>query len=1151
LSTNGLAKHNMLQRLLLIVECILFAACLHAQRVYTNTSVLASGNWYKVAVNRQGIYKVDVAFLNRLGVNTNGLQSQSIQLFGNGGGMLPENNALPAADDLVENAVKIMDGGDGVFSGSDYFLFYAPGPDRWLYDSAGSRYRYQKNSYSDQCFYYLNVRGAGKRMAIESGADIASEQVTTYDFLYHSETDTINFLKSGREWFGQEFSNTPGNATRQNFVVKIPGLLSGQSITIRTNVAARSVGAASGMEVRVNGQALPTLPIPMVSGNFLEAFATNPQQQATINLLAADSLLGLQLSFLPGAFNAQAWLNWLQVNTRAALVMQPGLPLFFRDRPSAGAGKIARFTVQNTPAATQVWNVTNPLAPVETNSTVSNGSLVFLSEVFTVKEFVAFDEKALLTPLPMGAVPNQNLHTSIVADMLLVTHPLLLAEAQRLSSFKTNNNGLRVKVVTTEQVFNEFSSGSPDPSAIRNFVKMYYDRAGGDSTKRPRFLLLLGDASFDYKQRLRNNTNLVPGYQSMASVNPLQTYTSDDFFGFLNDIDDINSTTNPPLLNIAIGRIPAATPAQAKTVVNKIIQYNNPNALGPWRMQSTFIADDEDGNLHFTDAEDISANAALANGLLVQNKIYLDAYKQEGGSGGSRYPAVNQAIINQLNSGSIVWNYSGHGGSQRLADEAIFDRDAVNKLDNSNRLPLFVTATCDFAPYDDPTVASIGDDVLMGNANGAIALTTTTRLVFAFSNKVINNNFLKVLLAPAANGQYLSIGEALRRAKNETYLQGDVVNNRKFTLLGDPSVVPAFATPNIQVTTINNLPPSGNDTLKALNKYLVAGQVTTLGGTVNLTFNGSVYVNIYGPQQQVTLLANDAGSTAATFLQQPAPFYKGRATVQNGQFSITFIVPKDVNFLPQTGQMVLYADNGQTDACQNFTAFKVGGTGSNQLADREGPVIQPFLNDEKFVNGGLVNQAPLLLLKLTDSSGINTAGTGIGHDITAVIDGNEKNILVLNDFYETELNSFQKGTVRFPLTTLTDGAHSIKVKAWDVANNPAEATIDFVVAAEKDLQLSHVFNYPNPFTTRTNFWFQHNQPPGNLTVLIQIFGVTGKLVHQIQRIINATGNRCNEIEWDGKDAYSEKLGKGVYIYKVTVTNSNGKKVTKTEKLYLL
>ena len=1116
---------------------------------YAANSVLSSSNWHKLSVDKEGVYKMDLTFFTKLGINTSGLSSTSLRLFGNGGKMLPESNQSQVVDDLQEISLQVFDGGDGQLNGTDYCLFYAGGPDQWVNESSNQSFQHIKNLYSDQAYFFLSVGGTGKRMLIKPAGTTANSQVSTFNYRYFHENDTLNFLKSGKEWFGEEYSNTPGNTTTRTFALTLPGTTAG-AVSLKTNFEARSVGAQSRLEIKVNNQPLPSLSIAAVSGNFLEPFANQGESTASISLPAPTNAITVGYNFLPGSFNAQGWLNWFEVHGRATLQYPANGQLTFRDWPSAGAGKVAEFTISNAPASVSVWDVTDEQNPALMSGSPLGTSYRFINEASFLREYIAFTPTSLLIPNAIGLIANQNLHQPAFSNMLIVTVPVLRTQALRIAAYHQQKNGLQGTVVTTDQVFNEFASGSPDPSAIRNWVKMYYDRSSADTSKRPKYLLLFGDASFDYKSRIRNNTNLVPAFESPNSLEPLYTYTSDDFFGYLDATDDVNNTVAPPLLDIGIGRIPAASVEQATNFVNKIIAYSSPASFGLWRNQSTFVADDEDGNLHLSDVEEIVSTASAADSLLVVNKIYLDAYRQVSGSGGSRYPLVNKDILNQINSGNLIWNYSGHGGSQRLAEEAILDRDVINQFNNKNKLPLFITATCDFAPFDDPTVNSLGEELLLLNDRGAIALTTTTRLVFASSNKVINNSFLKALLRPAASGMYPTLGEAIKKAKNSTNSSGDIINNRKFTLLGDPAMKLAFPQHKIIIIAINGKAAIANDTIQALNKYTIEGLVTDRGNNVLTGFDGGLWLNLYGPPQVLKTLANDPGSQVATFSQQNNALYKGRVSVEKGQFSCTFIVPKDINYQVGKGKINLYAATRETDANGLLAELNIGGLGG-LINDKEGPSIQPYLNDEKFVNGGLANEKPILILKLADSSGINSSGTGIGHDITAILDGDEKNVQVLNDFYEGALDTYQKGTVRFQLPALADGSHSLKLKAWDVANNSTETILEFISAKQQDLQLTHVFNYPNPFTTRTSFWFEHNQSLGNLQVLISIYSLTGKLVHQIQRIISPSGFRSNEIEWDGRDAYSEKLGRGVYIYRISVTAPNGKKIEKTEKLYLL
>jgi hypothetical protein len=810
---------------------------------------------------------------------------------------------------------------------------------------------------------------------------------------------------------------------------------------------------------------------------------------------------------------------------------------------------VGRFVISNAGNTTQAWDVTDPLNPVKMNAALQGTDLSFVNDCSRLREYVSFNATNFMTPVAIGKINNQDLHSAGAADFLVVAAPALFAQAQRLAQFHQVKNNLRYVVVSTDQVFNEFSSGAPDPTAIRDFAKMFYDRAGSIAANKPKYLLLFGDASFDYKDRVNNNTNLVPGYENNNSLDPLATYTSDDYFGFLDDLEDINSLVLVNQLDLGIGRIPARDAAEAKNYVDKVESYYSTAALGPWRNNQLFIADDEDFNLHLQDAEILTNTSATVAPVFDISKVYLDAFRQESGAGGSRYPQANQVINNQVYNGTLIWNYSGHGGSSRLAEEVVIDQDIVNNWNNPARLPLFITATCDFAPYDNPVIQSLGENILVRPKTGGIALLTTTRVVFAFSNRVINNNYLQIALQPDVNGKYLSLGESIRQAKNFTYqTSGDIPNNRKFTLLGDPALTLAFPSLKVRATKVNGIPVAQADTLRATDRVTIEGEVTDAFGTPLTNFNGTVYPTIFDKPQTVNTLANDPGSQVVSFQVQDNILYKGKATVNNGVFSFSFKVPKDINYQYGKGKLSLYADNGTDDANGFFTNFIVGGTGNNAGNDHEGPEIKAWLNDERFVNGGVTNENPILILKLSDSSGINTAGTGIGHDIVATLDNDNRQYFILNDFYVGDLNSFQTGTVHFQLPPLTAGMHSLRIKAWDVLNNSREYILEFNVAKDEELVLSHVLNYPNPFTTNTQFWFEHNRPGQDLQVSVQVFTVAGKLIKTVKKTINTSGNRSTEVQWDGKDDYGDKVARGVYLYKLTVITPDHKKKELIEKL---
>ncbi|HEY1017997.1 MAG TPA: type IX secretion system sortase PorU [Sediminibacterium sp.] len=1104
-----------------------------AQRAQALHSVLASGNWYRIGIRQEAVYKVDITLLTSLGITTENISSAAIRLYGNGGAMVDENNATTRPDDLVENPIDMHDGGDGIFNGNDYFLFYAPGPHRWLKDSTGQGFRHQKNLYTDTAYYFITIGGNGKRISNPPPPNNPTVAVNSYQDRYFYENDLVNLLNSGKEWYGEAFTTNLGGSSSRTFTVDWPGLLQTQPVTLVTDLAARSVGAASNFSVKLNGQNAQSVNLPGVSGNFLDPTATASLQKSQVSV--SSNNLAVTFDYTPLTAGSQGWLNWFELHGRRALATTAANQLFFRDWASVQPGAVASFTIAHTGSNLMVWEVTDPLQPQAITVSSTATQTIFNSDVSRLREYVAFTATNLLQPIALGKQPNQDLHGTGTIDYIIITHSSLLVEAQRLAAFHQQKNGYRTVIATTEQVYQEFSGGQPDPTALRDFVKMFYDRAGTDLTKRPRYLLLFGSASYDYRNRVPGNSNLVPGYESVNSLDPLFTHTSDDFFGMLKDGDDINRNDPKTTLALGIGRIPARTVAEARIMVDKIIRYHAATSMGPWRNQTVFVADDKDLNLHLEDAEAIAATAAASNPLQNQSKIYLDAFPVVSSSSGARYPAVNDAIVSQVFNGALIVNYSGHGSYQRLADEAVLTQEELNRFTNPYKLPLFITASCDFAPHDDPSKNSLGMGVLTGSENGAIALLTTTRLVFAYSNRQMNENYLRIAMKPLSNGQYLTLGESVQEAKNYTSLTtGDLLNNRKFTLLGDPAMRLAFPEGRVRLTTMNGAPISGADTLRALQQYTFTGEVTDGQGNLLSGFNGRVLPTVYDKEQTVKTRGNDPASKITSYNQQTNILYKGMATVTNGRFSFSFIVPKDITYQPGKARISLYAADGLRDANGVQAELSIGGAAATVITDNTGPQILPYLNDSTFINGGLTHENPVLLVKLYDSSGISTSGTGIGHDITAVIDGVERNILVLNDFYTAELDSYQRGQVLFQLPTLTEGRHSIRIKAWDVANHSNEAVLDFVVVKKEKLQVTELRNFPNPFQGSTTFSFEHNQPNTDLDVTIRIFNMAGGLVKEIHRIVNTGGTRNCTINWAGDNQSGAKLTKGIYIYSVKV-----------------
>lgn len=1105
------------------------------------TSALASGNIYKIALSETGVYKMDYNFLSELGVDVDNIDPRNIQLLGNGGRMIPQTIGDPATvDDLEENAIFVSGQADGNFDSGDYLLFFAEGPKYWLYNDDQDYYYQKHNTYTEETYFFLKIGStAGKRVSDRASLSSASYNTNSYDARYHYEDEAISLMNeffslppSGRLWVSDPFQVT----RNRSYTIDIPNRIVTAPIRLRAEMFSRFFSGSGSFDAVVNGQTIASANFTSVSSYIYSRYAQG--KTITANTTTSSPTIELNLNFNQSSTAAEAWLDYFSITTRASLIYN-GNQFTFSDRNSIGANGAA-YQLSNA-SGTTIWDVTDPY---NVQKQLYNGStnINFNAPTDTLREFVIFNVASTLTPIAVGAIPNQNLHSITTAPNLLIFyHKDFSAAANRLASHRVSHSGMTTLAVDVEEVYNEFGSGMPDITALRNFAEMLYSRSSGNDSLR--YILLFGGGTYDYKginNTAAVNPNFVPVYESSESLDPLRTYTSDDYFVLL-DPGEGNLNSNQDL-DAAVGRLPVKTTTEADEIVDKIIRYDtDPRTLGDWRNRLLFVADDEDNNLHIRDGDQIAANVANAEDIYNQNKIYLDAYVQQSTAGGSRYPDVNADIMRSLFKGTLIVNYLGHGGGDGWAQERVFTNTEISQLQNDTKMPLFITATCSFAPFDDPSYYSAGELLILNPNGGASSLLTTVRVVLADANRVLTEETFNHMFQPVGN-RMPTIGEVLQRAKNAS---GNLSasNSRKYVLLGDPSMTLAYPEQNVVTTKINNQPvgTTTTDTIQALQYVTIEGEVRDWSGNLLQNFNGIVNPTVFDKVDTIATRANDPSSSPRDFLLQKKIIFNGSATVTNGKFSFSFVVPLDINYQLGYGKISYYANDGNSiDAHGAYHDLVIGGTYPGASEDNEGPEVMVYMNTEDFASGGLTDNDPTLLVKLEDDNGINTVGNGIGHDLTSILRytvEDQENSYILNDFYEADVDNFRKGTVQYPLSSLPEGLHNIKVKAWDVYNNMGEGETDFVVASNAEMALDHVLNYPNPFTTNTEFMFEHNLPYQDLDVLVQIYTVSGKLVKSIQQNIPALENdgyRIRGIQWDGLDEFGDNIGRGVYVYKVTV-----------------
>ena len=1124
---------------------------------FAPSSVLksGSGSWYKISVKNDGIHKIDRSFLENCGIDVTSLNPDHIHIYGNGDGRLPELNSVPRSDDLVNNTIFIQGDSDGSFDAGDYILFYAWGPHRWS-QSSDTTFNQDRNPYSDVSCYFININSGQlplRILPITSTSTPQTHDVSAYSYYDVHEIDAVNLLSGGQRWYGELFDTDLQRVINLN----VPNIVSSVPAKFEISIASSantSVGTSHSYSVNGTNIGSSTLPV-----------ATDYARQVmNMSLNNPSSNLPVLISINRDAPSTLTYLDRILLNVRRQLIFI-GTQINFRDLNSVGAGNISEFTVQNLPTSQGfVWEVTDRHQPFAVAGNFSGSNFVFRLPTDDLREFVASDGLNFFEPTRLGAVANQNLHELPQADYLIVTHKNFVAQADRLANLH-RELGETVHVVTSEQVFNEFSSGMLDPTAIRMFAKMFYDRGALAPETRPQSLLLFGDGTYDPKNRVPSNNNFIPTYQMLISENHIEAMVTDDFYGMLDDSESLSTIDE---LDIGVGRLLISDNEMARQQVDKIEHYikngsalystantncsddNGSATFGDWRTRYVQIADDEEGAYFLDNDVEPQYDSVTANYPEMNcDKIYLDAYKQISTAGGQRYPDVVEAINDRIDRGALVVNYVGHGGEVGVAEERVITVPQIQEWKNIDKLALIVSATCEFTKFDDPDRVSAGEWASLNPYGGAIALMTTTRAVYFGVNTNTGKSFFKNVFEREANHEPRTFGEIIRLSKNGVPGSN---NKRSFTLIGDPHLKIALPRMNVVTDSINGLSPSIQiDTIRALSKVTIKGHLEDFNGASLSGFNGFLYPSVYDKPKQQQTLGNDATSPIRTFELQSNKLYKGKASVINGNFEFTFIVPKDINYSFDLGKISYYAENGSFDAIGSDTRVYVGGVDPNGINDDIGPDIDIYLNDESFVNGGITDETPRLIVKIFDENGINAVGNGIGHDLTAILDGETSEPFVLNDYFTSDLDSYQSGEINYNFSEIEPGIHALTVKIWDVNNNSSEKTIEFEVREKQELSLEHVLNYPNPFTTSTEFFFEHNQCCTSLDAQIQILTVSGRLVKTINQPVQTVGYRSEGIQWNGRDDFGDQLAKGVYIYRLLVRTPDGEQAEKLEKLVIL
>jgi hypothetical protein len=1113
-----------------------------------------------MAIVEDGVYAIDASWLEAAGIDRAGLDMRKVRVFGNGGEQLPYSNEVERPLDLQEVAVVREGGADGIWHAGDRLLFYGKGPVTWSRSEVNGAWEHALHACSDSAYYFLDLgTGAGAPEGLELAsyssvdAPVAEELDRFTDVRMH-ELELASPNRSGRQWWGEAF----GTVEERVISFPVPHATASPG-RLTAHVAAQSMGSASTFAISAGAVAFTASPssttasstsnvVNVASGTGVGSLVTGSGSTARIDV---------QLEFQAGAADAQGWLDFVRVEQERELRWVPG-GLQWWGPAETHVDSAYRWVLSGTGSGLGgVWEVTEHGMPVvwEVEEGSAVGTVEWRVPADGVRRFVAYPSAGLPAPVHLGPVAPVDLHGLEDLDLVVVTVPQFADQAQRLAALRADE-GLRVAVVDQRQVFDCFSSGSPDPTALKMLMLMLLDKAEGDSARMPRYLQLLGDGTFANRGNVLNGSHIIT-YQSANSISPTSSYVSDDYFGFLapeagEGIGD--------KLDIGVGRIPARSVEEAEGFVAKLEAYARAGApatdgqcsseasgsTGPWRNSLVLVSDDRDGSggptelVHMLNSDEHAETVRTAHNDFDVTKIYLDAYPQLATPGGERYPDASEAIARSVESGALVVNYIGHGGERGWAHERVLNTTTIREWTNAPRLPLFMTATCELARYDDPEVETAGDDMLLNPEGGAVAMLTTTRVVFSGSNQQLNRAFYACAFDDSPE-QPLRLGDIARRTKNDPQVSNSS-NKRNFSLLGDAAMRLAY--PELRVV-FSEVP----DTLRALDVAEIRGYIAdALGDTVH-DFTGFVYPRVFDKRSTVATLDNDGSGTPYSFTVFRDVLYRGVASVEQGQFAFSFAVPRDIDYAFGPGRISAYAASTEgTDAHGHTEAVVVGGVSENFLVDDEAPVVRLFLNDTLFRSGGLCGPDPVLIARVADAGGINASGTGIGHDIKMTLDGASGDAVVLNDFYQTDLNTYVSGTVRYPLRDLADGPHRVELVVWDVSNNKGTATLDFVVADDLQAALGEVLAFPNPATDEVRLHIGHNQACTDATVRIEVFASDGRRIEAVEGPLGAPGYWTEAWVWRPAERNAQP---GVYLFRIAITDEQGGTAQYSERVVVV
>ncbi len=1132
----GLFKHIVIIVALMITLPIYATSSLCDR--YATKSKLASGRWVKIEVAESGIYQISYTTLQELGFTP-----EKVKVYGYGGNMLPEKFSEPYIDDLPEVPV---------LRDKNRILFYGEGTIKW--SSTGETFVQTQNPYSASSYYFLSQSEEEniKMTELSDNPGKITKDITTFnDYALH-ENELCNVGNMGRNLYGEDFLYK----TIQSFKFNTTGVVGDIDMRIDFIAKMQSNGTLS---IKHNGKALTN------GEKNIKAFTGSDDWYYT-----AAKLTSLNKTFTPTGtetitlqFSGEdvkvARLDFIRLQMERQLKLYNGV-VKFRSFEAQYSYVRYKLNVGNS-SSVQIWDITEAHNPKKVLATKSNNTLDFTPEAIGLREYIAFDtNKTYKEPTFAEEVANQNLHGLERADLVIIAPQQFYQEAKRLAEFHRDHDQLSSMIVRPELIYNEFASGKPDATAYRRFMKMFYDRAecAGDKTLYPRYLLLFGDGSCDN----RHITSEWQGYkypflltfQSVSSIDERSSYVTDDYFSFLKDSDGSNLLADKPV--IGVGRFPVRTTAEAKIAVDKVINYTNNTNYGIWKNNLCFVADNGNHSGHMELADDLVEIIQKNNPEFFENKVYIDAYNKVGGSSGGTYPDAKADMLNFFENGQLIVNYIGHGSATGWTKEKILTIQDIKKL-YLDKLPFFITATCDFSRFDAPTT-SAGEEMFLNSKGGGVGLISTTRVVYMDKNETFNKELISHMFSRDIDGKRYRVGDVVRMAKaSVTEHYGQDLNKLNFILLADPALKLAFPEYKIKITEINGVAidnTSNNIILKARSQATFKGVILTPSGEKDETFNGYIQQRLYDSERSITTHGEDEGGEPYTFKVRDSKLYEGKDLVKNGEFEFTFKLPKELNYSNEPALINLYAyDEVQKIEAQGTSKdFIVNGYDNEVEADEIGPTIEYFyLNSSDYSYGATVNETPVFIAQVYDKSGINVSGIGLGHDLTIKIDNNPNTEYIINNYFIPASGDFGRGTIMYQIPELSEGEHTLTIKVWDTEGNSSEKSTMFVVEKGLKPNIYQLYTTKNPVRDEAKFYLNHDRPNMVMKVTIAVYDLWGNELWRNESEGKSDMWKTEPVIWDLTDASGKRVPPGVYIYKAYISTEGGKAATEAKKIAVL